>query len=370
MKKLCVAVGLWLCVVAVGPVPVSAQPIGTDITGINLCLYGDCEARGSYAADVYGWPNPATLPFGTLPFVARGVFASTGYFRLNVGDIGADVTSGTATLAYDPFIFQVNAVYAEADGWPRSLPAGVNLRLRTRIVRLAAAVDLGRTSLGAKGLSLGLITALPGLESNSRISLGGLTLMKTTEKKEIDLTLGLHWRGGKKDWFAVGAFVDRVRNHVTVGGLDFTTGTFHAFGATNAWFTRAGVSLLPFVPMDLADAATPLGELASEVRLGADFEHQNIAVPMEGSRRRQTGYLGVDARVIPDALNPLSDYVRLYVIAGADTNGGWGIGPGIYGNGPLQFLSCNPAYSSRPITGSLGSRLDVWAASCSITIPF
>lgn len=369
MKKLAVFVCLWLLTVD-GAARVSAQPIGTDITGINLCLYGDCEARGSYAADVYGWPNPATLPFGTLPYVKRGVFVSTGYFRLNVGEVSADVESGTATLAYDPFLFQVNAVYGEADGRPASLPNGINLRLRTRIVRLAAAVDLGRTSFGAKGLSLGVIGALPDLESNSRVTLGSLDLMKTTEKKEVDLTLGLHWRGGKKDWFAVGAFVNAVRNHVTMDGLDFTTGPFHEFGVTNAWFTRAGVSVLPFVPLNLANEATPLGELAREVRLGADFEHQNIAVPMEGSRRRQTGYFGLDARVLSDAWNPLSDYVRFYVIAGVDTNAGWGAGPGIYGNGPLQFLSCNPAYSSRPITESLGKRLDVWAASCSITVPF
>ncbi len=30
-------------------VPCGAQKLGTDITNLNLCLYGDCEARGSYA---------------------------------------------------------------------------------------------------------------------------------------------------------------------------------------------------------------------------------------------------------------------------------------------------------------------------------
>jgi hypothetical protein len=48
--------------------------VSTDITALNLCMYGDCEARGSYAADPYGWANPATLPVGTLPHLDHGVW--------------------------------------------------------------------------------------------------------------------------------------------------------------------------------------------------------------------------------------------------------------------------------------------------------
>jgi hypothetical protein len=68
----------------------------------------------------------------------------------------------------------------------------------------------------------------------------------------------------------------------------------------------------------------------------------------QGSVERNTGFFGADARVLPDAWNSLSDLIRLYAIGGAGTGGGWGIGAGLHGNGFLQFLSCNPAYSSRP----------------------
>ena len=51
---------LWLAF-ALAPAA-NAQQIGTDIAGLNLCLYGDCEARGAYAADPFGWANPGTMP--------------------------------------------------------------------------------------------------------------------------------------------------------------------------------------------------------------------------------------------------------------------------------------------------------------------
>jgi hypothetical protein len=108
---------------------------------------------------------------------------------------------------------------------------------------------------------------------------------------------------------------------------------------------------------------------SSELRLGADAAHTNIAVPSEGSVERNTGFFGADARLLPDAWNPLSGLIRLYAIGGAGTGGGWGTGAGLYGNGPLQFLSCNPAYSSRPQAQSLGRRVNVWSATCSVVVP-
>ena len=90
----------------------------------------------------------------------------------------------------------------------------------------------------------------------------------------------------------------------------------------------------------------------------------------EPTRSGEMGYFGADFLVLPDAWNPVSDYVRLSLIGGVDTNGGWGLGSGIYGNGILQVFSCNPAYSSRPRAESLGDRVDIWAATCAVMVPF
>jgi hypothetical protein len=57
------------------------------------------------------------------------------------------------------------------------------------------------------------------------------------------------------------------------------------------------------------------------------------------------------------------------VIGGIDTDTGWGFGLGLYGNGPLGFLGCNPGYSSRPRLQSLGDRVDIWAISCGMGVP-
>ena len=195
-----------------------------------------------------------------------------------------------------------------------------------------------------------------------------MTFLTAKENRDVDLTFGLHWRGGARDWFMAGAFLSALRDHVTTDGVDLATLTpFRQVGTTNAWFARAGVSLLPFVPLQLAEGSSPTSELAGEVRTAIDVEHKNIAVPGEGSRKDYTAYFGLDARLVPDAWNPISGYLRFYGIAGVDTNGGWGTGLGFYGNGPLQFLSCNPGYSARPLTESLGDRVKVWSATCSLS---
>lgn len=358
----------WSLLACVVPGAVCGQSIGTDLTGLNLCLYGDCEARGAYAADPYGWVNPATLPVGTLPYVERGVFLSGSYFRLNAGGVGADVSSGTLTATASPFVLQVNAIYAEASGEPHAVPA--DLTFRTRFVRLAAAIDLDRTAIRIPGLSVGLLGSLPVTNSDLTLSANGLTLVQATEDREADLTLGLHWRGGERNWFMAGAFVNAVRDPATTDAIDL--GSFQPVrtsGTTNAWFTRVGVSLLPFVPIGLASNGSPTAEWLGELRLASDVAVANIAVPGEGTRQTETGYLGADARVLPDRWNPASRYLRFYWIGGVDTNRGWGEGLGLYGNGPLQWLSCNPAYSSRPIATSLGDRVDIWSATCSVSVP-
>jgi hypothetical protein len=354
----------WLCL---GPRLAYAQSLGTDLAGLNLCLYGDCEARGAYAADPYGWVNPATLPVGTLPYVPRGAFVSGSYFRLNAGDVSADVESGTLTAAIAPFVLQANAVYAEASGQPRALP--IDLSFRTRFIRLAAAVDLDRTALRVPGLSVGVLGSLPVTNSNLHLSANGLPLVLTTEDRHVDLTVGLHWRGGERNWFMAGAFVNAVSDPVATDAIDLATlQSVTSHGTTNAWFTRAGLSLLPFVPLGLVDGWAA-GEWLAEVRLASDVALASITVPGEGTRQSETGYFGVDARILPDAWNPLSRHLRFYWIGGVDTDGGWGEGIGLYGNGPLDWLSCNPAYSSRPIATSLGHRVDVWSATCSASVP-
>lgn len=127
--------------------------------------------------------------------------------------------------------------------------------------------------------------------------------------------------------------------------------------------------MLPFVPSPWSRGTTPVAEWLGEIRLGADLEQTNISVPGEGTRRRDRAFFGLDARLLPDAWNPISRFVRFVVITGADTAGGWGLGMGLYGNGPLSFLSCNPAYSSRPSARTLGDRVDIWAATCAIAVP-
>lgn len=358
----------WSLLACALPSAVWAQSIGTDFAGLGLCLYGDCEARGAYAADPYGWVNPATLPVGTLPYVPCGAFLSGSYFRLNVGGVGANIESGTVTVALSPVVLQVNGVYGEASGTPDSVPA--DLTFRTRFVRLAGAIDLDRTPVRIPGLSVGLLGSLPVTSSDLTLSTNGTALVRTSEDRDVDITLGLHWRGGEREWFMTGAFVNAVSDPVTTDTLNPVTGqaaTDH--GSTNAWFGRLGVRLLPFVPLGLAAPVTPAGEWLGEVRLAADAAVANISVPGESTVQRETGYFGADVRVLPDAWNPLSEYLRLYWIGGVDTDGGWGEGLGLYGNGPLEWLSCNPAYSSRPLAPSFGTRVDIWSANCSVTVP-
>ena len=352
--------------------PLRAQQIGTDIAVLNLCLYGDCEARGAYAADPFGFANPGTLPVGMLAYVPRGVAASGSYFHLSVGGIGINVGSPSVTVGMDPWVVEFNVVYAEGGGFPKSVP-GVDLSLRTRLVRLAAAVDLGRTQLGWKGLSIGLLAGVPGTTSDVHLTARGLTLVDAQETHEIGLTPGLDWRAGQHDWFSVGVFVDAERHHESDTFTDpATLSATRRSGTSNAWFVRAGVSVLPFEPLAVSNQAAlaaPVDELLRALRFAADVEYRNISALGETTRKQETGYFGIDTRLLPDAWNPVSSYLRLYLISGIDTDKGWGVGAGLYGNGILEFLSCNPAYSSRPRAESLGDRLNVWSATCAVAVP-
>jgi hypothetical protein len=163
----------------------------------------------------------------------------------------------------------------------------------------------------------------------------------------------------------VGGFVNAVRSRSTLEGPGF-----RQRGTTNAWFGRLGLSVLPFVPLGLAEGSTPAAEWLGWVRLAVDLEHRNIAVPGEGARKENVAYFGMDMRLLPDAWNPVSRWLRIYAIAGVDTAGGWGVGPGLYGNGPLEFLGCNLAASSHGLLEAIGDDVRLWSTNCAVTVPF
>ena len=372
MKRRHLAVGCLTSLLALAltacPSAATAQAVGPDLAGLYFCLYGHCEARGAYAADPYTGVNPASLAAGSFTYVRRGAFPTGVYYRLNAGRFGANFEGGQLTLASAPYAFQVSTLYAEGGGPLPGVPP-FDLHLRTRALWLAGAIDLGRTPLGLHGLSLGVRGALPATDTDLRVSSGGFNLIKATDHREIDAMVGALWASGSHRWFMLGAFVNPQRSHAVTEGIDpVTLQPFRQSGTTNLWFARLGIRVVPFAPLDVLPKS-PVGQLLSEIRLFADAEHRNIAVHDSPSRREQAGYFGADARLLPDAWNPLADYLRVDVISGIDTDTGWGLGLGLFGNGPLGFLGCNPGYSSRPRLESLGDRMNIWAVSCGMGVP-
>lgn len=348
----------------------NSQDLGTDLSGFALCFYGDCEARGSYAADPLGWTNPATLPVRVLGEMPRGAIASGTYYRVNVGTVGADIGAGILTAAFDPWMFQAIGIYGEGTGGLAGVP-GARVRFINRTGGLAAAIDLGRTRWKIDGLCLGALVAIPGLDNDLDVSLGGTTVVSARERRGVDITGGFHWRYGRAEWLMLGGFVDGIGNDLSQTSIDPATGAaISSSGTSNTWLGRFGLSMLPFVPLINRDPSTALAAWATTIRLGADAAYANISIPGEQHRQRAIGYFGVDIPLIPDALPQVSQYMKVVAISGIDTTGGWGAGLGLYGAGPLAFLSCNPGYSSRPLLPSLGHRTDVWAATCTAVVPF
>ncbi len=343
--------------------------VGTDLSALNLCMYGDCEARGSFAADPYGIYNPGVLAVGAASFMPRGVILSGSYYDLDVGGVDGDIGVGAVTFAYEPLVLQVATVYAEARGAVRPLP-GVDMSFRTRVVRLAAGIDAGRV-LGLRGLSLGLAGVVPGTKSDLRLKAGGMTFVESTETRAVEIIPGVHWRSGEQDWFMAGAFLDATRNDVSAHGVDPVTGNpLRRSGTLNSWFARVGISLLPFVPLGLTEGDAPRAQWLRGLRLGTDVEYRNISVPDEPGEQVTIAYFGADGPLLPDALNPLADWVLPWLIGGVDTRGGWGVGAGAYGQGWLAPIGCNLAWSSRPLTEFLGDRVEALAATCSVMLPF
>ncbi len=355
--------------------------VGTSLISISrlVCGYADCLSRGSWVADLYGWPNPGTLPVGTLPYVPHGVFFSEGEFFINVGQIKGIASSGTMTVTWNPLVFQINGVKATAGGDYHDFD-NPHLTVNYPIIRLLIAADLSDYVL--PGLSVGVQGGLPIVTSKVRVDVFSfhLNASRVSESRDVDVTVGAHYRAGYKDWFMVGAYVNGASfgDHARTINQDSLE---YVITDTNSklWDTRFGFSVKPAHMVgaingqtidDQRIASSPLLELATEVVIGFDWEHFNSSVPGEGTINADIFYFGLDFRVVPDQYNPLSNYVRLYGIGGYDSAGGYGFGPGLYGNGPLQFLSFNGGYRSEPVVDSIAKRADFWAASASVTIPF
>jgi hypothetical protein len=360
----------WLGAVILGTVvPAWAGGIGTDLSSLNFCLYGDCEARGTYAADPWGLYNPGTLALAVHDrLISRGTALSGSYFHLEVGGIGGDIGSGVVTGAWEPVVFQVATAYAEANGPVEGLP-GVLMTFRTTAVRLAAGIDAERV-LGLKGLCLGLAGTVPGTTTDVTLAAAGHPFSRSEETRALEILPGFHWHGGERDWLMIGGLVDVLRNDVSAQGIDPSTGApFRLDGTTNTLYARLGTSVLPFAPTQLADGAGPRAQWLSTLRLATDLEYRNIAVPAEGTTQGATAYFGANGLLVPDAWNPVVRWMRPWLLGGVDTHGGWGVGLGIYGEGALRFLGCNPAYSSRPLTRVLGDRVDTVAVTCTAMMP-
>ena len=61
--------------------------IGTDLAALNFCMYGDCEARGTYAADPFGVYNPAVMVVGAAQHLPHGAALSGSYYNVGIGAV-------------------------------------------------------------------------------------------------------------------------------------------------------------------------------------------------------------------------------------------------------------------------------------------
>lgn len=365
-----VAFALAIAALTHAPAPAAARGVGTDLAALALCLYGDCEARGTYVADPFGQTNPGTLSYMShRRYLSRGAVASGSYFQVKTGGVVTDVGSGVVTGVWDPVVAQVATAYAEGEGSVVGLP-GVALRFRTRAVRLAVGLD-AEAFLGMPGFGLGLAGVVPGTTTDVSLAARGATLADSTERRDLEVVAGIHWHAGERDWVMLGGMLDVVRNGATTRILDpALLRVFTSEASTNAWFARAGLSLLPFVPLPVGPETSLAAQWLGTARVGVDLEYRSLSAPGEGHARDVVAYLGAETMLVPARWNPVSDVLQLWLLAGGDTAGGWGMGAGLYGQSRLQFLGCNTAYSSRPLTEVIGNRVEVFAVTCSAWLPF
>ncbi|MFA7286380.1 MAG: hypothetical protein WC052_01800 [Patescibacteria group bacterium] len=346
------------------PAPASAGA-GSQIALLSeFCLYPDCGARLAYTSHEWGWANPATL---TETFdLGLDDWASVGgaYFY------GSTIYSGTITAGFKPVVVQLNYVNAAVDG---ELPSSdLDLAFETSRWRLSLAWDLA--SVGIDGLSIGVIGVLPGSENKVGISteipdFGDLDLVKAHEEPGWDFTLGMLYEMGERDWLRFGATLNVASYDSSVDALDLDSGEVYRTNSTsNLWFGRLGATVHPFVPMGLASGESSWDEWLRKVEISADLRVVNISISGEDTIRPIDAFFGVDVPLLPRHWNPLAKYVELVGVSGVGTDGSWGAGLGIYGQGPLRWLTCDTMYSSQP-GGDLGKDFTLSGIGCTASMP-
>ncbi|MBI5503262.1 MAG: hypothetical protein HY899_00560 [Deltaproteobacteria bacterium] len=349
--------------------------LGADLAlKSEFCLYADCNARQAWVAHEWGQSNAATLveifdyweggkPIGLV---------SGGWFGVNAGDVEGTIGSGSAALAWVPIVVQFNYASAALDGAPVA-PAGTELDLETTRLSLSVAVDLERAA-SIKGLSIGIIGYIPvatdSLELTADIpNVGTVPIARSNENVAYNLSAGVLWETGRRDWLRLGAYLNGVENDSDTTQFDPTTGAaLRLHQTSNLWFGRVGTSVRPFIPLGLAAADNAWSRYRGEIKVSADLRVTSISSPGEGVDNRTDFFAGVDALLVPDHWNPLSRYVGFFGVTGVGTDGSWGAGLGLYGRGALEWLTCDTSYSRAP-GRSLAENVEIRSIACAAWLP-
>lgn len=350
--------------------------IGSDLAlKSEFCLYPDCNARQAWVAHEWGQSNAAVLTeiFDFWDSDAPIGVASWGWFDVRAGDVDGTIDSGSVALAWVPIVVQLNYASAALDGAPRE-PAGTEMDLETTRLSLSVAVDLER-ALSIKGLSLGIIGYIPVAEDSLTLTadvpeVGTITVAESRDNVAYNLSAGVLWETGEKDWLRLGAYLNGIENNTKATWFDFASGTMlTAHQTSNMWFGRVGTSMRPLVPMGLTAGDTPWSRYRGEFKLSADLRVTNISIPGEGVDKRADFFAGIDSLLLPDHWNPLSRYVGLYGVSGIGSDGSWGAGMGLYGRGVLEWLSCDASYSRAP-GRSVARDVEIRSIACALWLPW
>lgn len=351
----------------------SSAGVGTDIAKVSeFCLYPDCGARLASTAHEWGFANAATLTEIFDLDAGNLVLVGGSYYNLHAGAVDGSLYSGTVTATYEPLVFQLNYVAANAAGGPEGLP-GLDLDFDTKRLRVSLALDLER-SVGLNGLSIGVTAVLPSSENDLGIStqipdFGRLDLVRAHEEPGYDLTVGVLYETGQRDWFRVGATLNVASYDSTAAVLDPNSGQVFEFDTTsNIWFGRIGTTVHPFIPMGVASSDSSWDEWRRKVEVSADLRVANISISGEDTIRPVDAFVGVDVPLLPRHRNPLSKWVEFVGIAGVGTDGSWGVGLGVYGQGKLQWLTCDSMYNRQP-GGDLANNFVISGVGCSASFP-
>ncbi len=353
----------------------SGAGLGADL-GLKseFCLYADCSARQAWVAHEWGQSNAATLVevFDSWDGNKPISLVSASWFNVHGGDIDGYIGSGSAAVAWVPVVVQLNYASAGIDGAPRGL-GGAEMDLETTRLSLSVALDLER-SVGIKGLSVGIISYIPVATDSLALSAdvpnaGKVTIADTRDNVTYNLSMGVLWETGDKDWLRLGAYLNAVENSSKTTMFDLDTGeSLRLHQSSNLWFGRVGTSIRPFVPLGMTDGDTVWSRYRREFKVSADLRITSISIPGEGVDDRADFFAGIDTLLLPDHWNPVSGYVGFYGITGVGTDGSWGAGFGMYGRGNLQWLVCDVSYSRAP-GRSLAENLAVQSFACAAWLP-